>query len=112
MRNKNKLKTYHRFLDESGDCVFYGKGKRIIIGENGVSKTFILGSVKFKEDLDEVREKVTSLQQQIVKDEYLNAVPSVIKRVKKTGFFFHAKDDIPEIREKFFRLIRSLDCSF
>ena len=44
-KNKKLLKEYHRFLDESGDTTFYGKGKRVIIGENGVSKCFILGTV-------------------------------------------------------------------
>jgi len=29
----------------------------------------------------------------------------------KGGFFFHATDDPPEVRERMFRFIRSLDCS-
>jgi hypothetical protein len=32
--------------------------------------------------------------------------------VNKAGFYFHATDDIPEIREKFFRYIKTLNCSF
>jgi len=44
-KKKTMLKVYHRFLDESGDTTFYGKKKRIIVGDIGVSKTFILGMV-------------------------------------------------------------------
>jgi hypothetical protein len=47
-KKKTMLKVYHRFLDESGDTTFYGKRKRVIVGEKGVSKCFILGMVKFK----------------------------------------------------------------
>lgn len=31
-QKKTALKLYHRFLDESGDTTFYGKKKRIIVG--------------------------------------------------------------------------------
>ena len=33
--SKTMLKLYHRFLDESGDTTFYGKRKRVIVGEEG-----------------------------------------------------------------------------
>ncbi len=51
-------KSYHRFLDESGDTTFYGKKKKIIIGNNGVSKTFIIGMVKFRTKLEPIREQI------------------------------------------------------
>lgn len=105
------LKEYHRFLDESGDTTFYGKGKRIIIGEEGVSNCFILGMVKFKTKLEPIRDKVLAMQREIENDEYY-LIPSIRKKVEKSGFYFHAKDDIPEIREKFFRYIKTINCSF
>jgi len=46
---KDKLMDYHRFLDKAGDTTFYGKGKKNIIGEDGVSKVFILGMIKVKD---------------------------------------------------------------
>lgn len=52
------------------------------------------------------------MENEVVQDDYYKNVPSVVKRQKKYGYFFHAKDDIPEIREKFFRLIKSLNCSY
>ena len=81
---KNKLMDYHRFLDEAGDTTFYGKGKKNIIGQDGVSKTFILGMIKVKDPLDEVRDKINALQDKIVGDEFYH-VPSVLKKINKTG---------------------------
>ena len=103
--------TEHRFLDESGDTTFYGKGKRLIIGEPGVSRVFSIGMLKVKEDLDALRRKVADLQDEVAVDEYLNVIPSVKKKVKKGGFYFHATDDPPEVRQKMFRFIRGLDVS-
>ena len=111
-KRKSQLKTYHRFLDESGDTTFYGKGKRIIVGDDGVSKTFILGMVKFKTKLETIRNNIIALQNEVVNDKYYQGVPSIQKKVNRGGYFFHAKDDIPEVREKFFRFIRTLNCSF
>ncbi len=64
-KKRPSLKVYHRFLDESGDTAFYGKKKRIIVGDNGVSKTFILGMVKFKTKLEPIREHIIKMQQEV-----------------------------------------------
>jgi len=111
-KNKKMLKLYHRFLDESGDTSFYGKKKRIIVGEEGVSNCFILGMVKFKTKLDPIRESIIRMQNVITSDEYYQDIPSIKKKLDKGGYYFHAKDDIPEVREKFFRYINTLNCSF
>ena len=111
-KNKSVLKQYHRFLDESGDTTFYGKNKRIIIGNEGVSKSFILGMVKFKTNLDPIRQEILMLQKEIENDEFYKDVPSVKKKIAQGAYYFHAKNDIPEIREKFFRYIKTLNCSF
>lgn len=104
---------YHRFLDEAGDDTFYGKKRISIIGQNGVSNTFILGMVAFKEPLVPIRKKIIELQKDIENSAYYKDVPSVKKRVnKKGGYFFHAKDDLPEIRKEFYDYIRTIDCSF
>lgn len=88
---------YHRFLDEAGDTTFFSKGKIPIIGQKGVSKVFILGMLHIKQDLQKVRQEIIILQQQLEQSRYYQSVPSVIKRVQQGGFYFHAKDDIPEI---------------
>lgn len=101
----------HRFLDEAGDTTFYGKGKKNIIGENGVSKTFILGMVKIKDPLDEVRNKIRMLQDKIKNSEFYQ-VPSVLKKINTTGYYLHATDDLPEVRKEMFDLIKTVNCSF
>lgn len=102
---------YHRFIDETGDLTFYGKGRRVIVGEMGVSYTFSIGMVHIKEDLDGVRLKIKHLAEEVEKYEYVKNIPSVKKRINKGGFYFHAKDDVPEIRSKFFDLLKKIDFS-
>ena len=82
----------HRFLDEAGDTTFYGKGKVPIIGQDGVSLWFIIGMVKFKEPLPILRQRIVDLQNQVVADPYFREIPSINKKVKEGGFYFHATD--------------------
>ena len=111
MMEEAKQTADHRFLDESGDTTFFGKGKRLIVGESGVSLSFAIGMAKINRPLHEVREEVVALQRSIEADEYLNVIPSVKKRIAGGGFFFHASDDSPEIRQVLFRYLKELDCS-
>jgi hypothetical protein len=112
--SKNKSNEfYHRFLDEAGDTTFFGKGKIPSVGKvEGVSLSFILGMVKFRESLLPIRTKIIEPQKEIENDEYLKDVPSVRKKIEKDSFYFHAKDNVPEVREKFFKFIKSIDLSF
>ena len=103
--------TSHRFLDEAGDTTFYGKGRKSLIGEEGVSTCFMLGMVKFKQPLEELRRSIIDLQNNIADNPYFQ-VPSVVKKKERYGYYFHAKDDLPEIRHEFFKFIKSIDCSF
>ncbi|MEZ4941148.1 MAG: DUF3800 domain-containing protein [Saprospiraceae bacterium] len=102
----------HRFLDEAGDTAFYAKGKVPIIGQAGVSQCFILGMVKFREPLPNLRRRIIDLQNQIVADPYFRDIPSLNKKIKEGGFYFHATDDVPEVRKVFYDFIASIDCSF
>jgi hypothetical protein len=101
----------HRFLDEAGDTTFFGKGRVPNLGQPGVSLSFGLGMVKFAAPTVEVRGQIEALGLAVEQDDYLNRIPSVIKRIQSGGFFFHAKDDPPEVRERLFKWIRSTDCS-
>ena len=103
----------HRYLDEAGDLSFLSKGKReLILGKDGVSNCFILGMLKINEDPKVLREKIEALEQSIEESVLYNQIPSVVKRIKKNKYFFHCKDDHPEIRAKFFEFVSSVDCSF
>lgn len=109
---KTDLHEYHRFLDEAGDTTFYGKGKRLIIGEQGVSKSFMIGMLKLNDPLEDVRYKIINLKNDILNNTYINSVPSVKKKIQNNTYYFHATDDIPEVRMKFYELIKSIGCSF
>ncbi|MBP7280333.1 MAG: DUF3800 domain-containing protein [Leptospiraceae bacterium] len=109
--DQSKLHSDHRFLDEAGDTSFFGKGKIPIIGKEGVSLSFILGMVRFNSELEPIRKQINLLQKTIEEDSYFQ-VSSIKKRIAKGGFYFHATDDIPEVRKVFFDFIKSIDCSF
>ncbi len=76
---KEKLKDYHRFLDEAGDTTYYGKGKKNLIGTNGVSNTFILGMIIIMDPLDEVRQKIDLLQNKFTKH------PKLVLHISERG---------------------------
>lgn len=103
MQTKTNKKMYF-FVDEAGDAVFYNKYGRCIVGDEGCSKILLLGFIK-TEKPEELRGAIAELQKNIAKDKYLEMVPSL----KKTLISFHAKNDCPEIREKFYKLIVNLD---
>jgi hypothetical protein len=104
------VEVRHRFLDEMGDSTFYGKGRKLILGQEGVSLSFGLGIVRIDRPLEKVREEVMALQRQVESDPLLNTIPSVQKRSTSGGFFFHACKDSPEVRAVLLRYIRELPC--
>jgi hypothetical protein len=101
----------HRFLDEAGDTTFYGKGRVPIVGQPGVSLGFAIGMVKFNADSNEIRKAVRALQDEVTADKYLLGIASVAKKAAAGGFYFHATDDPPEVRERFFKFVESLACT-
>lgn len=104
------LAVTHRFVDEVGDTTFYGAGRQIIIGREGVSLTFGMGIVRIDRPLPEVRTEIDALQRQVEGDPLLNVIPSVAKRAQRDGFFFHASKDPPEVRSVFLHYLHSLPC--
>lgn len=92
------------FVDESGDPTFYdGKGN-LIVGQPGCSPILILGLIETQAP-ETIRRAILALQEEIVHDPYFQDVPSL----RKTAVAFHAKDDLPEIRYRVFKLLSSLD---
>lgn len=104
------LSITHRFIDEVGDTTFYGKGKEVIIGQEGVSLIFGMSIVKFSRPVDEVRSEIIALQKQVEADPLLNTIPSVVKRMNNGGFFFHACKDSDDVRTIFLHYLRELSC--
>jgi hypothetical protein len=106
-----ELPVEHRFIDEVGDTTFYGKGKTLILGQEGVSLCFGIGIVSVNRPLNEVRAEIAALHRQVETDPLLNTIPSVRKRIEKGGFFFHGCKDTPEVRSVFLHYLRELPCA-
>lgn len=102
MQKKTYKKIYY-FVDESGDPIFFDKYRVNIVGTKS-SPILLLGYISTEDPLI-LRNQLRSLQKEIEKDDYLKSIPSWKKSIKR----FHAKDDCPEIREKVFKLIKSMD---
>jgi hypothetical protein len=104
-------KNDHRFLDESGDTTFYGKSRKVVVGQQGVSLAFSIGMAKINADLCIVRQQIVELQNQVAADRYLNVIPSIKKKIAQGSFFFHASDDPPEVRQILYKYLSTLDCT-
>jgi len=94
------------FVDESGDPAFYGKGGRIIVGEEGCSRILILGFVQ-TDNPQPIRDRLLQIRQAIAADKYLQNIPSL----RKTLLHFHAKDDCAEVRMLVFKALAEMDFS-
>jgi len=109
-QNSPPRETVHRFLDETGDTTFYGSGRRLILGLEGVSLSFGMGIVRIDRPLSEVRAEIVELQRQVERDPLLNTIPSVRQRIERGGFFFHACKDTPDVRSVLLHHLRGLSC--
>jgi hypothetical protein len=83
-----------------------------MVGLQGVSSYYFLGMMKFNSDLTSIRHAVVDLQQIVDRDPYFKRIGTISKKRLKNGFYFHATDDIPEVRMIFFKFLGSLDCTF
>lgn len=102
MKKTRDGKSYF-FVDESGDPTFYDARGNYIVG-TGSSPILILGLIETQEPRL-LRQAILHLQQQVISDEYLQKIPSL----SKTAVAFHAKDDTPEVRYLFYKLMKQLD---
>lgn len=103
MKQTEKDKTYF-FVDESGDPIFYDKNGKNIVGL-GVSKYLMIGFIETNNP-KALRNGITKLHEKIKNDAYYEGVPSF---EKSTKYYFHAKDDIPEIRKEVFDTLKTLE---
>ena len=105
MRMQKTIKATYFFVDESGDPTFYNREGKYIVKEKGCSEILILGFIMTSNPIP-LRESILKLKDEISKDPYLKEIPS-LKRTLSEGF--HAKNDTHEIREKFFKLIKTFN---
>ena len=103
MENKKK---HYLFVDESGDPNFYSKRGKYIVGTDGCS-SYLQFSLVYIPHPKQARILIHKLIQEILEDELLQWIPSLEKRRHK--FAFHACMDVPEIRDRFIRLLRDIE---
>lgn len=97
------------FFDEAGDLNFFGKRQRPLkLGENNVSRHFLLGFVKIKGDVNKISKEADALRNSLLKDPFIKEVRSV---QESTRFGFHAKNDCSVVRREFFNFLKNIDCS-
>ena len=101
----------HNFVDEAGTPTLFARRQRIIVGDEGCSNFFLLGTVTV-EDPVAVGLSLENLRRELLADPYFRGGPSMLLKAKKTALAFHAKDDLPEIRREVFRLLPKLAIRF
>ena len=103
--------TLHFFVDEAGDPTLFDAKGRILVGQEGCSKTFILGKLDV-EDPVALQRALEQLRADLLADPYFKRVPSMQAERGKTARAFHAKDDVPEVRREVFKVLTLFDLRF
>jgi hypothetical protein len=103
----NNEKKYF-YVDEAGDMTLFDKQGRIIVGQEGISNYFMVGTAQIA-DPTIVYNKLSALRNELLQDPYFKDVPSMQPENKKTAISFHAKDDLPEVRREVFKLIKTFN---
>jgi hypothetical protein len=101
----------HYFVDEAGDPVLFdGKG-RVLVGTEGCSRYFVVGLLDVA-DATKLSADLANLRADLLADPYFKNVPSFQPEAKKTALYFHAKDDLPEVRREMLKLLRRHELKF
>jgi hypothetical protein len=103
--------TLHFFVDEAGDPTLFDAKGRILVGQEGCSKTFILGKLDV-EDPAALHGALEQLRVELLADPYFKRVPSMQAERAKTARAFHAKDDVAEVRREVFKVLARFDLRF
>lgn len=100
----NDTNDRHYFVDEAGDLTLFNRKGKILVGSEGCSKYFILGTAMISKPHN-VRQQLEELKKSVINDPYLKSIPSI----QKTKTAFHAKDDCPEVRMQMYKFILNID---
>lgn len=99
------------FVDETGDGVIFDKRGRVLVGTGKVHDYFNLGMVECP-SINELASDFATLRANLLSDPYFKGVPSLRPQANKTALFFHAKDDVPEVRREVFRILERHEFTF
>jgi hypothetical protein len=101
----------HYFVDEAGDPMLFNHKKRLIVGQEGSSRYFILGKADIENPIAAAN-GLETLRRRLLADPYFEGVPSMQPDQKKTALGFHAKDDLPEVRREVFKFLADAPIRF
>jgi Protein of unknown function (DUF3800) len=93
------------FVDEAGDATIFGSRGKVLVGNDGCSRFFTLGLADVEES-EKLAAELVALRAQLLADPYFKDVPSMQAAERKTALFFHAKDDLPEVRREVFKILQ------
>ncbi len=93
------------FIDEAGNGELFDKKGRVVVGTEGCSRFFMMGLLDVAQP-DRLALDMEKLRIALLSDPYFKGVPSMQVHERKTALFFHAKDDLPEVRREVFTLLR------
>jgi hypothetical protein len=96
------------YVDEAGDGTLFNRRGKVIIGDEGCSRYFMMGLLKVT-DPQKLASTLEALRQDLLADPYFKQVPSMQSKDKKTALSFHAKDDIPEVRREVFKVLKTFE---
>jgi hypothetical protein len=99
------------FVDEAGDGTIFNARGHVIIGSEGCSKFFMIGLLDILNP-SALEKELKSLRARLIDDPYFKGVPSMQPGTKKTAIFFHAKDDLPEVRREVFQTLMKHELRF
>ena len=101
----------HYFVDEAGDAVLFGSRGKVLIGSDGCSRFFMLGLLDVH-DPERLATELAELRKSLLADPYFKGVPSMQTDEQKTALFFHAKDDLPEVRREVLKMLARHELHF
>lgn len=104
-------KLTHYYVDEAGDGTIFDASGKVIIGNEGCSRFFMLGLLDIANP-DALATDIRVLRATLLQDPYFKNIPSMQEKSKKTAVFFHAKDDLPEVRREVFHLLSKHELRF
>jgi Protein of unknown function (DUF3800) len=92
------------FVDEAGDTTLFGRHGKVLVGTEAVSRFFMVARLEVA-DIVALQSDMDALRTELLADPLLKTLPSMQVAAGKTALFFHAKDDVAEVRHAVFKLL-------
>ncbi len=99
-KEKSRTGKIHYYIDESGSPEFYGKRKKLLIEKEGYSPLLIIGLISVT-NRKHLCDEIENFKKSLIADKSLRHIHSL----HQPGWYLHAKDDHPEVRERFFQFL-------